>query len=205
MSGDTDPEMLAKCFVESKESREADLSMQKIARELINQIGAIGPGDDAGELQDEIRAAVETTRKEFVLIVGNKGAGKSTFVDRFFKQVLERSLRDKCLLLNVDLRDSTGDKSQVVGWLTEKLVLAVEQGLFPNGVEFDGLQGVFHSLYQRWSKRGVSVPVREEQGRFQDQVRRGTKSTSEGRKTQLPPRLSSACRCRPATDALSNL
>jgi predicted kinase len=30
-----------------------------------------------------------------VLIIGNKGSGKSTFIDRFFNLVLEASLRKK--------------------------------------------------------------------------------------------------------------
>lgn len=91
MSGENDPEMLAKCFVESKESKQADANLDKIARNLINQINIVSPSQGE-ELQEQIRSAVESRRGEFVLIIGNKGAGKSTFIDRFFRLVLDRAL-----------------------------------------------------------------------------------------------------------------
>src|SRR5258706_5538555 len=70
MAGNGDQEMLAKCFVESKESKEADVSLQKITRKLINQIEVMH-GDKGAELQEHIKDAVETRRGEFVLIIGN--------------------------------------------------------------------------------------------------------------------------------------
>jgi hypothetical protein len=36
-----DPDMLAKCFVESKESRAADESLEKITRNLLNRIDIV--------------------------------------------------------------------------------------------------------------------------------------------------------------------
>ena len=81
MSGDNDPEMLAKCFVESKESREADVTLKKITSTLLNRIDVLS--SQGTELEAQIREAIETSHGEYVLIIGNKGAGKSTFIDRF--------------------------------------------------------------------------------------------------------------------------
>jgi predicted type IV restriction endonuclease len=50
LSGESDPEMLVNCFVESKESREADTSLQKIARNLINRIDVI-TAEDGGNFR----------------------------------------------------------------------------------------------------------------------------------------------------------
>jgi len=51
-----------------------------------------------------------------VLLIGNKGAGKSTFIDRFFEQVLPRSTREKCVVARVDLQDYHGDPKGIVSW-----------------------------------------------------------------------------------------
>jgi hypothetical protein len=151
MSGEDDPEMLARCFVETKESRDAEASLEKIARNLVENIEMI-PTQEAGALQQEIRDAVERNTKEFALIVGNKGAGKSTFIERFFDLTLERRLRDQCLLLKVDLRDSDGDIKNVQQWLTNQLVDRAEKALFgKKTLDYEDLQGIFHRQYQQWA------------------------------------------------------
>ncbi|WP_375506961.1 hypothetical protein [uncultured Nostoc sp.] len=58
MSGEDDPDMLAKCFVESKESREADENLQKITRNLLNRIDIVNSAKGI-ELQNQIRNSVE--------------------------------------------------------------------------------------------------------------------------------------------------
>ena len=151
ISGD-DPNMLAMCFVESKESREADESLEKITSQLLNRIDIVN-SQEGSELQDEIRIALELKRGEFVLIIGNKGSGKSTFIYRFFQLILDKRLRDNCLLLRVDLANSNGNKDNISEWLIEKLKTELETCLFKDGYPtYDELQGVFFSEYKRWSE-----------------------------------------------------
>jgi energy-coupling factor transporter ATP-binding protein EcfA2 len=146
-----DPDMLARCFVETKESRSADESMEKIASNLLSKIDIVDTREGQ-ELQGEIRSAIELERGEFVLIIGNKGAGKSTFIDRFFRLVLEKSLRDSCLVLRIDLANSDGTQHNIANWLTERLKRELETRLFEGGYpDYDDLQGIFFSEYRRWS------------------------------------------------------
>ena len=150
MSGDSDPELLARCFVESKESREADSSLQKITQNLINQIEVVTP-QKGKELQDQIRLAVESHRGEFALIIGNKGSGKSTFIDRFFRLVLDPDLEKQCLVVRVDLADSSGDIEAISGWLVEQLKEELEKALFSEEAPtYEELQGAFFREYRRW-------------------------------------------------------
>jgi hypothetical protein len=150
MAGDADPEMLATCFVESKESREADASLNKITRNLVNQLEVMDSNRGA-ELESHIKEAVETKKGEFVLIIGNKGAGKTTFVDRFFRLILEKHLRERCVLIRVDLADCSGDMSTIVAWLTAQLIEKIEESLFKGRPpSFDELQGMFYREYERW-------------------------------------------------------
>ncbi|MDF5712273.1 MAG: hypothetical protein PUP90_32525, partial [Nostoc sp. S4] len=117
ISGD-DPDMLAKCFVESKESRAADESLEKITSNLLNRIDIVN-SEKGAELEDEIRSAIELKKGEFVLIIGNKGAGKSTFINRFFRLNLNRKLREHCLVLRVDVANSDGNEATISDWLTD--------------------------------------------------------------------------------------
>lgn len=150
MSGINDPEMLAKCFVESKESREADVNLEKIARNLINRIDLVNSGE-GDELQEHIRNAVESQRGEFVLVIGNKGAGKSTFIDRFFRLILEKTLRERCLVIRVDLADSDGEISTITSWLTQQMKKEIEVSFFGSrSPTYEELQGIFYSEYERW-------------------------------------------------------
>lgn len=150
ISGDNDPEMLAKCFVESKESREADASLEKISRNLLNRIDVVDSGDSE-ELQEHIRVAVESQRGEFVLIIGNKGSGKTTFIDRFFRLVLRKELRSRCILIRVDLADSDGDIDKVQSWLIKRMVEEIETALFRGRTPtYEELEGIFFKEYDRW-------------------------------------------------------
>ena len=166
MSGETDPDMLAKCFVESKESREADDTLSKITGNLVNQIDVVSPAKGQ-ELQEEIRIAVETQRGEFVLIIGNKGAGKSTFIDRFFKLVLDQELRKQCLVIRVDLADSGGDLETITSWLNEQLKEKIEEMLFSDGSPtYEELQGVFFKEYRRWQRGEYKFLYRQDKNEF---------------------------------------
>lgn len=160
MSGDGDAEMLAECFVESKESREADVTLSKIADNLLSRIDVVNSAKGE-ELEREIRRAVESKHGEFVLIIGNKGAGKSTFIDRFFRLVLDKHLLDRCVVLRIDLADSTGELATLVPWLVNHLKTALENQLFHGkSPSYEELQGVFMSEYDRW-RHGERKPLYE--------------------------------------------
>jgi predicted type IV restriction endonuclease len=151
MSGENDSEMLVNCFVESKESRETDLNLQKIAKNIIDGISYIDSNSRYG-LEADIRDAVASERGDFALIIGNKGAGKSTYIDRFFRLTLESELRSKCLVLKVDLTLSPGNIQNITTWLDQQLSNLCEQALFPNSPTYDDLQGVYFREYKRWSQ-----------------------------------------------------
>ena len=151
ITGETDEELLLHCFVESPESREADRSLTKITRDLLSHVQSIRT-DTGLELRREIEASFESKKGQIVLIVGNKGAGKSTFIDRFFRFVLSRDLREKCLVLKVNVALATGNLDRLQEWLTDSLIFAAERALYPGRTPtYDELLGIFFDHYQRWS------------------------------------------------------
>lgn len=157
LSGDMDEEMLIHCFVESRESRQADNAIQKIIASISANVSTINNGHN-NPLAHQISSAVETGRGESVLIVGSKGAGKSTFTKRFFKSILGPDVRGKCLVLHVELKEATGEIQDLHRWLSEKVRLAIERALYAGkSPSYDELRGMYWREYQEW--RSIYEPL----------------------------------------------
>ncbi|MFL6464968.1 MAG: hypothetical protein ACJ73N_11230, partial [Bryobacteraceae bacterium] len=152
MSGDDDPEMLMHCFVETSESRAADVTFEKITRDLLGYVETLAT-TSGQQLVRELENAVELKKGEVVLIIGNKGAGKSTFIDRFFGQILNRSLRRKCLVIRIDMAESSGDLNTIQNWITSQMLEGIEKSFYHGqSPDYDELQGIFFRDYVRWSE-----------------------------------------------------
>lgn len=144
LSGDNDTDLLAECFVDTPESRKADLQLARISEDLLNQISSLET-TDASALQEVIQRTIDSQKNSFVVIVGTKGAGKSTFIDRFFKLVLAEPLTKQCAVAKVDLKASTGDPDTVVAWLQRRVLLAIELAAFEGrSPSFDEIRGMFY-------------------------------------------------------------
>lgn len=152
LSGDEDEEMLAKCFVTTKESQVADNSLVRISEDLIRRVRNLDT-ETGASLTEVISTARASGKNEFVLLVGTKGAGKSTFIDRFFRFVLPKALREDCIIIRIDVGKNDGDTQKINEWLTDQLTRSLEAQLFNDGVPtYDELQGMFFDEYTRWNK-----------------------------------------------------
>ncbi|MEQ1671179.1 MAG: ATP-binding protein, partial [Hyphomicrobium sp.] len=161
LSNDQDREMLRDCFVETHESRKADLELQKIIQKILNNVATVDTGS-GGELQVQLERAIQSGRSETILLIGNKGSGKSTFVDRFFDQTLPLNVRQRCAVARIDLGNYHGDKDGIVSWA----ILQLREQLEPlvcdnNPPSYEDLLGIFFQEYQRWST-GFKRPLYEQ-------------------------------------------
>ena len=87
--GDTDPDMLIECFVETKESRIADFALEKLTTYVLGNISP--PDKDVDQsLQELIASTISDKHGDTVFIVGPSGAGKSTFLERFEENVAKK-------------------------------------------------------------------------------------------------------------------
>ncbi len=152
ISGDTDPNFLVDCFVETKESKAADSQLVRISEDLVGKIRAINT-EDAVILNDIIERVKNTNRHEFVLLVGGKGAGKSTFVDRFFKLIISQELKESCLLIRINVGESDGDTNKIIDWINSVLLEECERVLF-EGVAptYEQIVGMYFNEYKRLSE-----------------------------------------------------
>jgi hypothetical protein len=152
ISSEQDEDMRRACFVETRESREADATLTKIASHLTNTIRAIET-ERSQALQSEIEAVISSQIAEVCLIVGNKGAGKSTFIARFFSDVLPPELRRSCVVASIDLADYTRDEKTIQRWLAERLCDSLEDAIFRDDQpSYEDYQGMFFRVYKRWSE-----------------------------------------------------
>lgn len=152
LSDDKDREMLRDCFVETPESRKADFELEKILQRVTNDITSINTGE-GGALQEEMERAIRVNRSETVVIVGNKGSGKTTFIDRFFEQVLPLSLREKCVVARIDLEPYHGDPTRIVSWAINQLRDILEPAICKHDPpSYEDLMGIFFRDYKRQSE-----------------------------------------------------
>ncbi|MDZ7914924.1 MAG: AAA family ATPase [Rhodococcus sp. (in: high G+C Gram-positive bacteria)] len=165
LGGEGDDEMVYECFVESPESRLADHRIVRIASDLLAQVQPIET-THAAALTAAISRGQELDRREFVLLVGTKGSGKSTFVDRFFKVVLPKDVAERCIVIRIDMKDNPGDSRSVVTWLNKRIVASAESAIFPDSPTFAELQGMFFDEYKRLSKGPYSTMYARDREEF---------------------------------------
>lgn len=166
LTGDQDPDLIEECFVTTAESHHADDQLAKIAESIVTRIRTLETGT-GGELTTLIDRVRTTKRHEFVLVVGTKGAGKSTFVTRFFKSVLPRATAEQCVVVRLDLGTTDGDAEKLFGWLDRALVAECESTLFTDGPSFAEIEGMFFDEYQRLRKGPWKVLYETDKATFQ--------------------------------------
>jgi cold shock CspA family protein len=61
-------------------------------------------------------------------------------------------MREKCVVLKLDLAKFESDETGISQWLDRSLQVAIDKELYgTEPASYDELQGVFHHVYQRWS------------------------------------------------------
>ncbi|WP_205513018.1 AAA family ATPase [Longitalea arenae] len=148
LSGDDDAEFLIDCFVETKESQAAEFQLTRISEDLLAKIKSIETVE--GEAIQEIIERIKVTNKhEFVILIGGKGAGKSTFIERFFNHVLSSNLKEECIVIKVSLAEYKGNELEITNWLDNNLLEECEKTLYNGFPSYDEIQGIFYFEYDR--------------------------------------------------------
>ncbi|MCU0118571.1 AAA family ATPase [Pseudomonas sp. B2M1-30] len=156
-------DILVDCFVETKASEETDIAFEKILEELLGQVRRVQQIDSAEpeELQALLETSVELKTGEFVLLVGNKGSGKTTFLQRFFQKKIPKATKDQTTILSANLLKIEGSLDRLTDWLSNNLIDQAERALFGTSTpSFDDLRGAFWNRYQRM-RVGELAPLYE--------------------------------------------
>lgn len=121
ITAEEDAEMLRDCFVTSPESDAAEVQLARISEDLIGSLGSINTSTNE-ELTAVIQKVKDSQRRAFALIIGTKGAGKSTFIDRFFEEKLPAELAEQCTVIRIDLADCGCGDDEIVAWLNKAVL-----------------------------------------------------------------------------------
>jgi GTPase SAR1 family protein len=152
LSGEDDPEARRACFVTTDESSAAEQSLLRISEDLRNSVKSIN-SEEGKEITEAIKRVHEMKRKELVLLIGTKSAGKSTFIERFFSDVLPQSIADDTVVIRIDFASCEVDASSVIKWLNEHFLEAAEKAAFCDGVpDYNDIEGMYWKEYERWRK-----------------------------------------------------
>jgi hypothetical protein len=158
LTGDLDPDMLIECFVETRESRIADFSLERLTKNVLGNIDLTERDVGVG-LREVVQSAVAGDIGETVFIVGPSGAGKSTFLERFFARTLTPEVRERCIVIKIDFLDASGDEAAALPLITEIAIGSIERQLFADGMpEWNDLQALYHFEYIRRAK-GVDASL----------------------------------------------
>lgn len=187
-----DPEMITKCYVVSPESEFADQKLLRLTSELVEKVKPLN--SQTGEQLVKLIWQVKKTRKQsFILLVGNKGAGKSTFIDRFFQYVLPDRIRSYVKTIRVDLAKSSGNSDQIVHWLDRELLKELEASIFTNHKENNGwnelIGKIFFDEYQRWSNYTMAHLYKNNKDEFKIEFGRHIEKIREERPNDYIKRL----------------
>lgn len=156
ITDEADQSMLMQCFVETVESQHADQRLARIAEELSVELqsSSQSSAEQLSRIVDRVRRNPDNSGQAFVLLVGTKGAGKTTFIERFFKVVLDKRLAEKCVVVRINLANQQGDEKTLHQWLNRSVLNALENATFADSDPgFEHYQGMFFDDYSRMSKK----------------------------------------------------
>ncbi len=160
LTAEDDSEARRACFVTTNESRSAEQGLSRIAEELRDKVRSLNTAETV-DLAHVIRRVREMHRHELVLLVGTKGAGKTTFIERFFEDILPTELKADCAVIRVDLSASSSNAATITTWLNEHLLEVAEQAAFTSGAPtYEEIVGMYFNEYKRWSE-GHARPLYE--------------------------------------------
>ncbi len=168
LAGDRDPDMLVECFVESRDSIIADYALDRITRNVLGNIQSQEESVEAG-LQSLVRDTVAGDRGETIFIVGPPGAGKSTFLERFFSRTLPAEIRARCISVYINSLDSSGTEEGILHWITEKSISEIEKQIYKDGFPANNdLLGLYHLEYLKRAKSSHARLYERDKEAFKD-------------------------------------
>lgn len=77
---------------------------------------------------------------QILLLIGNVGSGKSTFIDFLRLKALPNDVREKTLWLNIDLNDAPQSRDNIYRWCQDKLL--DQFSIIPNNIDISTLEGL---------------------------------------------------------------
>jgi hypothetical protein len=108
-------------------------------------------------LVDRLRAP-KTLEREVLLLIGNVGAGKSTFIDHLKEAALPTEVLEKTVWIRINLNEAPVENDEIYDWLKEQLIRGLKEA--QPGTDFDLLETlmkVFQPQIERIKKGALAL------------------------------------------------
>jgi hypothetical protein len=144
-------QVLRDCFVSTRESEEADGRLKRLLQELTEDIETLDTRNPDGDrLSGIVRETINAPAACTVLLIGQVGAGKSTYLSRFFEDILPGSLRKRIVFTKIDLLHGRADEQGFSSYLREQTLATLKRDILQTDApSFEKLEGAFFSFYNQ--------------------------------------------------------
>ena len=134
-----DLEFIKYCFVENKETKKNKSEIERLFGDYAPKIGQIIPAINSDNIASQISSEINddeiTIKNNYppkpIIIIGSKGAGKTTFINHLFKYKLSEEEIENHFLIYIDFRKFFEEKekfepSQIATEIIEKIFTKYE-------------------------------------------------------------------------------
>lgn len=168
-----DSEFIKKCFVENEETKKNRDEIERMFADNPPVLENVIPATNTGSIKKQIKAKISndeisaqaTAPPKPIIIVGSKGAGKTTFINHLFKvSMTEKELKDH-LVIYTDLRKyfstySTFDINKICSEIIDTIYLTHDDLQLHNKT---ALKRIYHEQIKRkddstWSDSKLANP-----------------------------------------------
>jgi GTPase SAR1 family protein len=107
-----DKELIKSCFVENEETKKNRSEIEKLFNDAAPELNRVIPALNAKNIGNQIIAEISDDEVNIhsayppkpIILIGSKGAGKTTFINHLFKYRLEEGTLEEHLVVYVDFR-----------------------------------------------------------------------------------------------------
>lgn len=123
-------ELIKECFVENNETKKNRDEIQKLFEDRAPRIGDVIPASNTRSIVNQIETDLdeEVSKVNYqppnpIIIIGSKGAGKTTFIKHLFKSQQSSFIKDNHLVIYIDIRNvDKNDLSKIDDIISKRII-----------------------------------------------------------------------------------
>lgn len=143
-------------YVQSKRKERYIEDIDKLIRAAtppeIRELATVSDSNNPVEIISKFQS-IENLESQILLLVGNVGAGKSTFIDYLREVALPKDVAERTVWLSIDLNHVPPSKDSVYEWCQDRMLEQFYK--LPNKIDIetlDGLKKLFSNEYEKFRK-----------------------------------------------------
>ena len=158
-----DVKFIEECFVENEESKKNRDEIDRLFEDQAPKLGEVIPAKNAASLRSQIASemsevspSLKTSAPKPIIIIGSRGAGKTTFINHLFRTSLPEQVLENHPIIYIDFRDYY-DQSQLIN--IEKIIKDVLEKIYDRYSELNlhGMTALKRIYFKEIQRNDASV------------------------------------------------